>query len=63
VQPEAATELGDRKAAAVIAGQATIVVTSNPGCLMQIRSALERSGSGIKTAHIVEVLDNSIRGM
>jgi glycolate oxidase iron-sulfur subunit len=62
VQPDAANELGDRKAAAVIAEQPTIVVTSNPGCLMQIRSALERSGSEIRTAHIVEVLDNSIRG-
>jgi len=62
VQPDAANELGDRKAAAVIAAEPTIVVTSNPGCLMQIRSALERSGSDIRTAHIVEVLDNSIRG-
>jgi hypothetical protein len=29
---------------------------------MQIRSALERTKSEIRTAHIVEVLDSSIKG-
>ena len=62
VQPDAARELGDRKAAAVIASGAELVVTTNPGCLMQIRSALERAGSKIGTAHLAEILDTSITG-
>jgi glycolate oxidase iron-sulfur subunit len=62
VQPEAARELGDRKAAAVAATQAQMVVSTNPGCLMQVKSALKRSGAHIATAHLAEILDASIRG-
>jgi glycolate oxidase iron-sulfur subunit len=62
VQPDAARELGDRKAAAVIASGAELVVTTNPGCLMQLRSALGRAGSRIATAHLAEILDVSITG-
>jgi glycolate oxidase iron-sulfur subunit len=62
VQPEAARDLGDRKAAAVIASGAELVVTTNPGCLMQIRSALERAGVKVPTAHLAEALDASIKG-
>ena len=62
VQPDAARELGDRKAAAVIASGADLVVTTNPGCLMQMRSALERAGSKIAVASLAEILDASITG-
>ena len=37
-------------------------MTANPGCLMQVTSALERPGHPIGMAHTVEVLDASIRG-
>ncbi|MGH9104248.1 MAG: (Fe-S)-binding protein [Acidimicrobiales bacterium] len=62
VQPDAARDLGDRKAASVAATGAGVVVTTNPGCLSQIRSALDRSGSQVRTAHIIQVLDASISG-
>ncbi len=62
VQPDAAGELGDRKAAAVVATGAEIMVSTNPGCLMQVKSALRRSGSSIKTAHLAELLDLSVSG-
>jgi glycolate oxidase iron-sulfur subunit len=62
VQPDAARELGDRKAAAIIATNAQFVVSTNPGCLMQVRSALGRSASAIGTAHLAEILDMSITG-
>jgi glycolate oxidase iron-sulfur subunit len=62
VQPEAARELGDRKAANVLRTGAPLLVTANPGCLMQVASSLERAGHRIALAHIVEVLDASIRG-
>jgi glycolate oxidase iron-sulfur subunit len=62
VQPDAARELGDRKAAAVVATGAEVVVSTNPGCLMQLQSALRRSGSAIGTAHLAEILDLSVRG-
>jgi len=62
VEPEPARELGDRKAANVLATGADLLVTSNPGCLLQIRASLERKGEHLAMAHVVEVLDASIRG-
>ena len=62
VQPDAARELGDRKASAILATNAELVVSTNPGCLMQVKSALRRSGAAIQTAHLAEVLDASITG-
>jgi glycolate oxidase iron-sulfur subunit len=48
----------------VVATGAELLVTANPGCLMQVASALERAGAGrIGLAHTVEVLDASIRGL
>ncbi|MBL0885314.1 (Fe-S)-binding protein [Myceligenerans indicum] len=60
--PEPARELGDRKAANVAATDAELLVTSNPGCLLQISAALERRGRPIPTAHMIQVLDASLRG-
>jgi glycolate oxidase iron-sulfur subunit len=62
VEPEPARELGDRKATNVLATGADLLVTSNPGCLMQIRAAVERRGERLPVAHVAEVLDASIRG-
>ena len=62
VQPEPARELGERKAAAVAATGAGLLVSANPGCAMQIASALAARGTQMPMAHIAEVLDASIRG-
>ena len=62
VEPQPAGELGDRKAAGVVATGAELLVTSNPGCLMQLRAALERRGQRLPMAHVAEVLDASIQG-
>jgi glycolate oxidase iron-sulfur subunit len=63
LQPEPARELGDRKAANVLATGASLLVTANPGCLMQVASSIERLGGRIRLAHTAEVLDASIRGL
>jgi glycolate oxidase iron-sulfur subunit len=62
VQPEAATQLGDRKAGHLAALDADVVVSGNPGCLLQLRSALAREGQKLPVRHSVELLDASIRG-
>jgi glycolate oxidase iron-sulfur subunit len=62
VEPEPAAELGDRKAANVLATGADLLVTSNPGCLLQLRNALERRGERLAMAHVAEVLDAAVRG-
>ena len=62
LNPEPARELGDRKAANIVATGAQVLVTANPGCLMQVTAAIERSGHPMGMAHTIEVLDASIRG-
>jgi glycolate oxidase iron-sulfur subunit len=62
VNPQPARELGDRKAANIVATGAEVLVTANPGCLMQVTSAIQRSGHPMGMAHTIEVLDASIRG-
>ena len=65
LQPEAAGELGARKAAAVLATGAPLVVSANPGCSLQIASAMAAAGAEQPPAvlHIAEVLDASLRGL
>jgi glycolate oxidase iron-sulfur subunit len=63
LNPQPARELGDRKARNVLATGAPLLVTANPGCLMQVASSIERLGGRIRLAHTVEVLDASIRGL
>ncbi|GAA3456720.1 (Fe-S)-binding protein [Dactylosporangium matsuzakiense] len=63
LNPAPAAELGDRKARNVLATGASLLVTANPGCLMQIAAAVNRAGRTIRLAHTAEVLDASIRGV
>jgi glycolate oxidase iron-sulfur subunit len=62
VQPAAASELGERKARTVRATGAGLLVSANPGCAIQISSALAAQGTAMPMAHIAEVLDASIQG-
>ena len=63
LNPAPAAELGDRKATNVLATGATLLVTANPGCLMQVAAAIQRQGGEIALAHTAQVLDASIRGL
>jgi len=62
LQPEAAAELGRRKAEGVLATGAPLLVSANPGCSLQIAAALADRGEHIMVAHTAEILDASIRG-
>ncbi len=64
LQPEAARELGERKADAVRATGASLVVSANPGCSLQIAAALAATGGAAPAvAHTAQVLDASMRGL
>ena len=63
LQPEAADELGGRKAEAVLAAGAPLLISANPGCTLQIASALAERGGHVSVMHTAEVLDASIRGL
>jgi len=60
LQPEAASELGARKAQAVLDAGAPMVISANPGCTLQIAAALADRGTHIAVAHVAEVLDASL---
>jgi glycolate oxidase iron-sulfur subunit len=62
VQPNAANELGDRKAGLIASLDADVVVTGNPGCILQLQASLERAGKKIPVLHTIQLLDASIRG-
>ncbi len=61
VQPEAARELGDRKATHVLATRASAFASANPGCLVQVSQALHRAKRPLPALHPIELVDASIR--
>jgi len=63
VQPEAARELGDRKAGHVLATGAQAYASANPGCLVQVSQALRRAKQPLPALHPIELVDASIRGV
>ena len=60
LQPEAAGDLGRRKADNIRGTGADLLVTANPGCLLQIRKYLEGE---LPMLHPVQLIDASIRGV
>ncbi len=63
LHPKPATELGDRKARNLLTTGASVLVTGNPGCSMQIAASARRLGHPLTVTHLASVLDASIRGV
>jgi glycolate oxidase iron-sulfur subunit len=62
LQPSAAAELGARKATSVIESGASLLISANPGCSLQILASLRDQGRSVRVAHPAQVLDASLRG-
>jgi glycolate oxidase iron-sulfur subunit len=62
VEPQAAEDLGARKARHIAALNPDIIATGNPGCMLQIAAAGRRLGFDWRVVHPIELLDASIRG-
>ncbi len=60
VQPDTATELGDRKAELITPLKPDVIATGNPGCLLQLQSSLARAGHNIPVVHTIQLLDASL---
>jgi glycolate oxidase iron-sulfur subunit len=60
LEPEAAAQLRDRKVQHILRTDAEVIVTGNPGCLLQIATGLEAAGRPIPILHLVELIDRSI---
>jgi glycolate oxidase iron-sulfur subunit len=63
VRPEAAAQLGRRKADRIRATAPDLVATGNPGCLLQIRRHLGDLDDDTPVVHPIEIIDASIRGL
>ena len=62
VKPEAAAELGRRKAQNLLDTGAEAVVAANPGCILQISAHTRELGKELPVIHPVELLARSLRG-
>jgi glycolate oxidase iron-sulfur subunit len=62
LQPETGHALGERKAKNIVATQAQMVATGNPGCQLQISALLNEQGHPVPVKHYMELLDASISG-
>jgi glycolate oxidase iron-sulfur subunit len=60
LEPQPATELRDRKVQNIMRTEPDVVVSGNPGCLLQIATGLDAAGRPTRIMHLVEVLDRSI---
>jgi L-lactate dehydrogenase complex protein LldE len=54
--PQIANAMAERKARAIEASGAAVVVTGETGCVLQMARALERRGSACRAVHLAELL-------
>jgi glycolate oxidase iron-sulfur subunit len=60
LQPEAASALGRRKAANLLATGAEVIAAANPGCALQLQTYLEEAGRPLPVLHPLELVAESI---
>lgn len=63
LQPQVAEELGDKKANNLLNTGAKMIVSSNPGCSLQIKKHLQQKGKEMPLFHPMQLLDYSIQGV
>lgn len=61
--PEVARALARQKADAILAARPDVVISGNPGCILQIRAALEAAGKPIPVVHLARFLDDPVGAM
>ena len=61
LQREMADGILQKKMEAVNSTRATLIVTANPGCMLQLAAGARLYGNNQRVAHVVEVLDEAYR--
>jgi glycolate oxidase iron-sulfur subunit len=61
VQNEMSMTLLEQKMGYVNAVNPDVIVTANPGCMMQLQAGAKMHGRGQRVAHVVEILDEAYR--
>ncbi|MBA2450148.1 MAG: (Fe-S)-binding protein [Chloroflexi bacterium] len=60
-EPELAARFGAQKADDVVATDAELVVSANPGCLIQLAAHLRQRGAPTRAVHLADLLDAAYR--
>jgi glycolate oxidase iron-sulfur subunit len=60
-QTKASLELLDDKMKNIASIKPEVIVTANPGCLLQLRAGVKRANGKQEVMHVVELLDRSMR--
>ena len=63
LQPKVAEDLGEQKVNNLLNTGAKMIVSSNPGCSLQIKKYLPHQGQEIPLLHPMQLLDYSIQGV
>ena len=58
-QAESSAGLRERKVRSASATRAEVIVTANPGCLIQLQQGIKGAGSSLRVLHIADVLDQA----
>jgi glycolate oxidase iron-sulfur subunit len=61
LQSDMADQILQRKMETINATRANLIVTANPGCMLQLSAGARLYGKGQQVAHVVEVLDEAYR--
>lgn len=61
-EPEISDQLAKRKLRNILGTGATIVLTANAGCLLQIQREVRQNGHPLRVMHTMDLLDLSYRG-
>ena len=61
VENEMAMALLENKMQSVNSTGADVIVTANPGCMLQLEAGVRLHGRGQRVAHVVQILDEAYR--
>ena len=62
-QPQTSLELLAEKMQCASETGAAVIVTANPGCMLQMRAGSEIHGTGQQVLHVMELLDRALAGV
>lgn len=62
LQPEVSEELGQLKVKNLLQTGAQLIISSNPGCSLQIQKHLQQNGETVPVIHPIQLLDMAMRG-
>jgi glycolate oxidase iron-sulfur subunit len=59
IQPDASQALLEKKLDNALATKPDLIVSANPGCMLQLRAGLRARGDGREVVHLIELLDRA----